>query len=148
VRSPWWLLLLPLSFLLHITEEWFAGPGFPAWTAKLAGSGIPPGRFIAINAIAWPASAILTILGIALPELRWFPAALATMVSLNAVLHAIGTLATVSYSPGLFTGLLLFLPIGLTALSYCRRVLPPGRFALAFAVGVLLHVGVIVLAFS
>jgi hypothetical protein len=145
---PWWLLLLPASFLLHITEEWFAGPGFPAWTARLGGSGIPPDRFIVINAVAWPASAILTILGIALPELAWFLAALATMVSVNAVLHVLGSLATSSYSPGLVTGLLLFLPVGIAALSYCRRVLTPERFLMAAVAGVLVHIGVIVIAFS
>jgi len=147
-QHPWWLLLLPASFLLHITEEWFARPGFPAWTRQLGSSGIPPDRFILINAVAWPASALLTTLGILVPEFAWFPATFATMVCINAVLHAVGTLATASYSPGLLTGLLLFLPVGLTALSYSRQVLPPHRFALAVVAGVLLHAVVIAIAFS
>jgi hypothetical protein len=145
---PWWLLLLPASFLFHITEEWFAGQGFPAWTAQLGVSGIPPTRFIIINAIAWPLSAVLMALGIIAPEFDWFPVAFATMISVNGVLHAVGTVVTATYSPGLITGLLLFLPLGLAALRYCRRSVTPDRFAMAVVAGLLIHLGVIVIAFS
>jgi hypothetical protein len=146
---PWWLLLLPFCFLLHILEEWFGGPGFPAWTTKLGMSGgVSPSRLVAINTIAWPGSMILTTLGIVLPQFGWFPAAFATMLVLNAVLHAVGTLLTSCYSPGLVTGLLAFLPVGLTALAYCRRVLPPHRFALSIVAGVFIHACVVAVTFS
>ena len=147
-RRPWWLLLLPASFLFHIAEEWFAGQGFPAWTAQLGGSGIPPARFIVINAIAWPGSLVLMGASIVTPELDWFPAAFATMILVNAVLHAVGTVVTSTYSPGLVTALLLFLPFGLAALRYCRRSLNPHRFAMAVVAGLFIHIAVIAIAFS
>ena len=98
--------------------------------------------------MAWPGSVVLTTLGIVLPEFAWFLAAFATMVTLNAVLHVVGSLATASYSPGLVTGVLLFLPVGTAALVHCRRVLAPQRFLMAAVAGIVVHAGVIVIAFS
>jgi hypothetical protein len=144
---PWWLLLLPASFLVHIAEEWWAGEGFPAWAARVAGSPISPLRYLLINGVAWPLFALLTVLGILRPRWAWFPTAFATMVVINAGLHALGTLATRAYSPGLASGLLLYLPIGFAALSHGRRVLDPNTYAVAVLAGFLLHGAVIVLAF-
>ena len=147
-RRPWWLLLLPASFLLHLVEEWWAGEGFSAWTARVFDPPIGSERFLLINGIAWPIFALATIAGILRPKLAWLPTALATLVTVNAGLHLLGTVATVAYSPGLVSGLLLYLPIGIAALSHGRRVLPSSSFRLGVVTGLLVHALVLVIALS
>jgi hypothetical protein len=145
---PWWLLLLPASFLLHLAEEWWAGEGFAAWTGRIAGEPVSTARFLVLNGIGWPLFALLTFLAVTRSRPAWFPTAFATAVVINAVLHLLGTLATASYSPGLVTGLLLFLPVGSAALLDGRRRLAPATFGGAVFVGVLIHATVLLVAFG
>lgn len=145
---PWWLLLLPLSYLLHLAEEWWGGEGFAAWTARAVGSPVSTTRFIVLNSIVWPLFSVLTVAAILRQRLAWFPATFATVVVINTVLHGLGSLATASYSPGLITGVLLYLPVGIAALVHSRRVVTPRSFQLAVLLGFLIHAAVAVIAFA
>ncbi|HVS30750.1 MAG TPA: HXXEE domain-containing protein [Thermoanaerobaculia bacterium] len=147
-RRAWWLLVLPASYLLHLAEEWWGGEGFAMWTARAVGSPVSTSRFLVLNGIVWPLFFILTVMAILRPKLAWFPATFATVILINTALHALGALATSSYSPGLITGLLLYLPSGLAALSLARRSLTPASFTLAVLSGVFFHGLVIAIAFA
>lgn len=147
-RRHWWLLVLPLAYLLHLGEEWWGGEGFAAWTARLAGAPVSETRFIVLNSIVWPLFFGLTVAAILKPKLAWFPTTFATVVLINATLHALGTLVTASYSPGLITGLALYLPAGLAALSLGRRSLAPRTFTNGVVLGVIIHGLVILIAFA
>lgn len=145
---PWWLLLLPLCFLLHIAEELWAGEGFVAWTGRLFSSPITATRYATINVIGWSVFAAFTVLAILSSRLVWLAATLATMLLVNAGLHALGTLVTTAYSPGLVTSLLLYPPVSLLALRYTRHAVPSGMLGAAIGAGVFLHVLVLVAAFG
>jgi hypothetical protein len=147
-HRPWWLLVLPLSYLLHLAEEWWGGEGFATWTARALGSPVSTTRFIVLNAIVWPLFCVLTVAAILRPKLAWFTTTFATVVLINAALHALGTLATSTYSPGLLTALVLYVPAGVAALSLGRRSLSPGSCALATFFGFLIHGLVAVIAFA
>ncbi len=135
--SPW-VFLFPVTYLVHIAEEYWGG--FPAWTAKrtgLAGSDI---AFVAANAFLWllMVGAIVAILSRRLPALMIV--SLATATSVNAILHVGGTLLTRSYSPGLASGALLWLPLGILALARGRRTLSARDFRLGVILGVVVHI--------
>jgi hypothetical protein len=147
-RRPWWLLLLPISYLFHLAEEWWGGEGFVAWTALAVGSPVSPTRFIVLNSIVWPLFLSLTVAAILRPKLAWFPAVFATVVLVNAGLHILGSLVTSTYSPGLVTGILLYLPVGTAALLFSRRHATPSAFRRAVLLGVLVHAVVAVIAFA
>jgi hypothetical protein len=148
-RRPtrWWLLLLPLAYLLHLAEEWWGGVGFAVWTEQALGREVSTTRFLVLNGIVWPLVAALTLAAIRRPAFGWFVAAFSTLVVVNAALHLLGSVATASYSPGLVTGLLLYLPVGGLALRSAHTSLPPERFASAAALGILAHAAVAVIAF-
>jgi hypothetical protein len=146
--KPWWLLLLPVSYLFHLAEEWWGGEGFAAWTARAVGSPVSPTRFILLNGFVWPLFFSLTIAAILRQKLAWFPAVFATVVLVNAALHILGSLATSTYSPGLVTGVLFYLPVGAAALVFSRRFAAPSAFRRAVLVGVLIHAVVGVIAFA
>jgi hypothetical protein len=111
-----WIWLFPLTYLVHIGEEYWAGGGFAPWIARTAGVHLTMGEFLVLNGIGW----VVMTIGVALVNgsrrWRWVLTALGGIVLLNAVLHAIGSVVTRSYSPGLVTGLVLWIPLGLFTL--------------------------------
>lgn len=140
----WWPLLLPLSFLLHIGEEWWGG--FAVWTERALGMGVSTDRFIVLNGIGWPLFAVLTVVAVRQPSWWWFVTTFATLVVVNAVLHALASLATWTYSPGLITALCLYLPVGGFALLDGSRRRPRATFGWAVLLGVAIHAAVTAIA--
>ena len=118
------IVLFPIAFGLHVTEEFIAPGGFIAWNhiyrPKLVDT---PGSFY-VKANTYPA--ILAFLfaagsfnyrggyGGGLPS--WL--AFLTFMSWNAIYHLRGAIRTRRYSPGMVTGLALFIP--LAAASYAH----------------------------
>jgi hypothetical protein len=140
----WWPLLLPLGFLLHIGEEWFGD--FAVWTQDALRMPVSTTRFIMLNSIVWPSFAVLTVVAIRRPAWWWFVTTFATVVAINTVFHALGSLATWTYSPGLITALCLYLPVGGYALADGSRRLPSAAFGRAVLLGFAIHVAVAVIA--
>jgi hypothetical protein len=139
----WWPLLLPVGFLLHIGEEWWGG--FEDWMAAVE-MPVSTTRFIVLNSIVWPLFAVLTVVAIRRPAWWWFVTTFATVVAINTVFHALGSLATWTYSPGLITALCLYLPVGGYALADGSRKLPSAAFGRAVLLGFAIHVAVAVIA--
>jgi hypothetical protein len=144
----WWPLLLPASYLLHLVEEWFGGEGFAVWTRRALGQPVSTTRFLILNAVVWPLFTALTLAAIKKPAVSWFLTSFGTIVVINALLHGFGTLASSSYSPGLVTGLLLYLPLGSLAIRRGLHQLPSGAFARAVFLGVAAHAVVALIAFA
>lgn len=141
----WAILALPASYLFHLGEEWWAGEGFTRWTARLAGTPVSASRFLWINGIAFPLFLLGTLLAIRTPRGSWFAVTFSALLVLNGLLHLLGTIATETYSPGLVTGLALYVPLGVVILRAERSHLPAATFARAVLGGVALH-GVVALA--
>lgn len=144
----WWPLLLPFAYALHVGEEWWGGEGVFVWTERVFGEQLSPLRFVVLNAVIWPLFAALTVLAIRHAAYEWFLVTFATLVVVNALLHVLGTVVFGSYSPGLVTGLLLYVPVGSLILVGGRRKLPQTRFVAAVAFGVVIHAVVAVVAFA
>lgn len=144
----WWPALLPLSYLLHLAEEWWGGEGFAAWTERALGAPVSNTRFLVLNGIVWPLFTALTVLSMRRSELAWFPTAFATLVLINAALHGLGALATSSYSPGLITSVFLYVPIGSLVVASGKRQLSPASFGVAVLIGFIAHALVAVIAFA
>ena len=140
----WWPLLLPAAYLIHLAEEWWGGVGFAAWTANAVGRPVSETRFLVVNGIAAPVLTACTLLAVRSRSFRWFVVTFGTIVLVNGVLHLLGSLATASYSPGVVSGSLLYLPLGALALREGRT---GERFGGAVALGLALHALVAVIAF-
>ena len=146
--ARWWPLALPLAYALHLAEEWYGGEGLVAWTERVLGTELTPLRFVILNAVAWPIFAALTVLAIRITAYAWLLVMFATVLVVNALLHALGTLAFGAYSPGLVTGLLLYVPVGGLVLVAGHNRLPLRRFGGAMLLGVAIHVAVAFIAFA
>lgn len=69
----------------------------------------------------------------------WVVVSFATLMALNAVLHAIATPLLGVYSPGTATALLLYLPLSFAVLRSSVDCLPRHQVAGAAVAGFLLH---------
>ena len=113
-RDPMLVWLFPLAYALHVMEEWLGG--FPEWLALITGDGISRQTFVAINTIAFAAMLVAVRAATKREEHGWLAIAIATLTLVNGLLHILGTLFTGTYSPGLVTGIILYLPLGQLAL--------------------------------
>jgi hypothetical protein len=147
-RDPLLLWLFVPAYLVHLAEEYWAGPGLPAWFARILGRELPEAAFVAINGAAF----VLLIAAVRAAARReaagWIAVAVATVVSLNAVLHLLGALATASYSPGMISGVVVYLPLGLLTLIRAGHQQAPPAFARGIAAGIAFHALVIAVAYA
>jgi len=132
-----WLLLFPVTYLAHIAEEYWSG--FAARAAELTGVAVPEAAFLAANALFWVLMSSTVVLTLRRPAHAPLVVALATIVMINAVVHVAAALLTASYSPGLITAVLFWLPLGVAALVREHRLLPARGFLSGVLIGVVAH---------
>ncbi len=133
-----WILLFPATYLAHIAEEHWGG--FTARAAELTGLAIPEAAFLAGNGFFWVLMSVAMALVLRRPSRAALVIAVATVVTINAALHVGGSVLSAGYSPGLLTGVLLWLPLGVGALVRGYRLLPKRRFRIGVLIGVAAHV--------
>jgi hypothetical protein len=140
------LWLFPPAYLLHLAEELWGGPGLLQWFAAIAGRPLPRLAFAIINAAGFA----LLVTGIRMAVRReaagWIAIAIATVATMNALLHVAGSVMTGQYSPGLITGVVLYLPLGQLLLSRAWSQVEQSRFTHGVVAGVAIHIVVIVAA--
>lgn len=139
-----WLFMMPLvAASIHIVEEFAIPGGFRSWyiayvpeVAKI----LTPLRLAEINALLLAACLSFAVTGqhhggtttwlIVVSILAW-----------NAVFHITGAVRTRRYSPGMVTGILLYLPLTCygTYELILHRVATYPLFGLCFAIGTVYH---------
>lgn len=137
-----WIWLFPLTYLIHAAEEYFGGEGFYRWSARIIGRGMTPDEFLAVNSFAWLLMTGSVLAFRKTPSVRWLTLSFATLVFINGLVHLAGSLWTNTYSPGLVSGLLLWIPLGAATFyrargRVTRRSLVSGVFVGAGVHGVI-----------
>ena len=138
-RSGAWVWLFPATMLVHVAEEALTGETFPRWISRVAGVELGRAEFLTLNAIAFSAILLATVLALRLRRGGWVVAALGTAILVNALLHLGGTALTRSWSPGVASATLLWLPLGAFALLRVWRRAPRVDFTIGLVVGFLAH---------
>lgn len=139
---PW---LFPVTYLIHIAEEYWGGGGYSRYM-KLYGVELPPWRFLVLNSIGLA----LMVLGVVLARRyrfsQWLIVCLGALVIGNGLSHTITAARRHEYNPGLVSGLLIWIPLGLAMLFYVKRRMAARRYWIALAVGIGIQVVVALLA--
>jgi len=147
-RLPLLGVLLLLTYGAHIAEEYWGGEGFAAWAERTAGVHLTVDTWFSLNLVFFSAMAVGVLAGWFREPARWLLIPFGAAVLVNGLLHLAASLATRSYSPGLATGLLLWVPLGVTIIRSARSRWAPAQIRAGIGVGVLLHVGVTLAAYS
>lgn len=145
MRAGAWGWLFPATYALHILEELWCGEGFTTWLARVAGVELAATRFLIWNCVALLLMAAGVVLACRFKNLRWLFVAYAVAFLLNAFSHLAAGLYTVSYSPGLVSSLLLWLPLGAWTLLRFRKTLSRRQRRAGLLVGLLMHCAVLAL---
>lgn len=141
-----WPLVMPAAYAVHLAEETWGGPGFVDWMSTHFVADFSLGRFIWINSVAWPTMLAASIMAASAPRWRWLVVPMAVIITINGLLHLGSTLVAGSYSPGLISGIALYLPIGGYALRRVAREAPDPHFGRGVGLGVAIHLLVVALA--
>ncbi len=135
-----WPWLFPLTYLLHVAEEYWGGEGYSAYLLRLRGVQFSPTRFLVVQSIGLA----LMIVGIVLARRLHFPnllsVILGSVVLVNGLTHTILSVSYTEYVPGLITSILLWIPLGITTLVRLRRTMRQARYWLCIALGVGINV--------
>ena len=145
-NDPLLAWLLVAAYAAHVVEEWFGG--FPEWLAVVTGAPLPRDAFLAINTVALLLVALATRAATRSPARGWIAIAVAAVLFVNALLHILGSVVTGTYSPGLFTGVILYVPLGGLSLLRAWGQAPHGWFARGVLAGLVAHAAVSLLAFG
>lgn len=129
--------LLPAAYACHLVEEWIGD--FPRWIAVATGSPLPSAAFVAINAVAFALFLAATRAATRHESGGWLAIVMATILFINAFAHIAGTLVFGSYSPGLVTGVVLYLPISQLVLIRAWYQADPNVFGRGMLAGAALH---------
>ncbi|HEY0005994.1 MAG TPA: HXXEE domain-containing protein [Pyrinomonadaceae bacterium] len=140
-----WVWLFPATYLVHIAEEYLGD--FPGWVSSFGYARITPSDFLQLNALAWLLMVLGIILALITPHMRWVIISFGTIVFLNGLAHSLASIATASYSPGLISGLLLWIPLGAWTLRRARRSATRRSLLAGIVAGFLIHAVVSLLAF-
>lgn len=140
VRHPVgrWVLLMPLTYVCHIAEEYWAGESFYRWVARL-GWTLSDERFLVLNAVALAVMTGALLLSLRVRRAAVAVPAFSSAILLNAGLHIAASVLTASYSPGLITGVVLWIPLGGYMLQRSWTSLPHRQMSIGIALGICAH---------
>jgi hypothetical protein len=141
-----WAWLFPISYLIHIAEEYWGG--FPTWIARFWGVESPLSNFLSWNVGALIMMALGVAVALRTKSYRWLVVSFGTVVLINGLVHAGASVVTRSYSPGVISGLLLFIPLGAITLLRARSTVNRRSLRAGVIIGVLMHAVVVLLAFG
>ena len=103
-----WIILL--MYCIHLVEEYVFN--LAGWMNNVLGADLSTNEFIWINAAGLTIFLIFAVLysfGLGSEFVLWI---FNTIFFVNGILHFILGVGTLTYSPGVVTGILLFIPVG------------------------------------
>ena len=131
-----WPWLFPITYLLHIAEEYWGGEGYSAYLLSLRGVQLSPTRFLLVQTIGFALMIIGIILARRLQFRNLMSVIIGAVVLANGLTHTILSIAYTEYVPGLITSIVLWIPLGMATLLGLRRMMRDARYWLSVALGV------------
>jgi uncharacterized protein with HXXEE motif len=131
-----WLWTFPLTYVIHIVEEYWGGEGYPAYILRLRGVHMSTARFL----VAQSVGLVLVTIGVILARRFNFPQMmliiLGAIVLVNGITHTVTAISIMSYGPGLFSSIFVWMPLGIFTLIRFKAALSRKRYWIAVAIGV------------
>jgi hypothetical protein len=125
------------AYAIHVAEEWFGG--FPRWLGQIGAGPMPESVFVSINAVAMVLLVAAVRAATRTDDRGWLAVTIAMIALINTALHAGGTVVTRSYSPGLISAAMLYVPLGSLTMIRAIDQAPRGQIARGVTAAILLH---------
>ncbi len=130
-----WLALFPLTYLLHIVEEYWGGYCYSNYVLNHPETDLSPTTFLTLQSLGL----ILMIAGILLAIRFSFAhrmlVILGSVILVNGLVHTGRSISEGVYDPGLITSLVLWIPLGGATLLILNRAMPVKHFLLSLLIG-------------
>ena len=140
-----WLWVFPITYLIHIAEEYWGGEGYPAYILRLRGVHMSTTRFL----VAQSVGVVLVTIGVILARRFNFPQMmliiLGAIVLVNGLTHTVTALSIMRYGPGLWSSIFIWMPLGIFTLLRFRKAVSRKQYWIAIAIGVGVNVVVWIL---
>jgi hypothetical protein len=131
-----WSWLFPITYLVHIAEEYWGGEGYSAYLMRLRHVHLSPTRFLVVQTVG----VVLMSLGIILARRLRFPhmmlVVLGSIVLINGLTHTVTSITNGSYGPGLISSVVIWIPLGLITLFRFKGRISEPRYWTAVAIGI------------
>jgi hypothetical protein len=131
-----WLWMFPITYLIHIAEEYWGGEGYSAYIYRIRGVHLSPTRFLVAQSFGF----ILVTIGVILARQFKFPRMmliiLGAVVFVNGITHAFTALTILRYGPGLFSSIFIWMPLGVFVLVRFKDEITRKRYWIGIAIGV------------
>ena len=134
-----WVWLVPAAYIVHVMEEAFGGHGLMEWMAAGGGVRLSLSEFLGINLVGAGALCLAAWTARRWKVWRWPLVSGATIFVANGIWHIAICVITQSYIPGVWTGLLLYIPVGCIVMFRLRHLILPRIFIFAIVVGMVIH---------
>jgi hypothetical protein len=138
-----WVWLLPLAYGFHVIEEGYGGRGLVGWMIERGGLHLSMASFLGVNLVGLAIIAVATWGARTRPPWRWALASSGTILLVNGMSHVAASAAVRYYVPGMWTGIVFYIPLGAVLLFRMRRRVRPRIFWAAVAVGFMIHAAVL-----
>lgn len=143
--TPKWVWLFPAAQFLHAAEELLQGYGFHGWLRSFRGAEASARDLVILHAAFIAAFAIAAL---ASARRRWVVPAMAVLVLLNAAAHLVAAMMSSERTSGLFTAVVLWIPLGIVALRYSRRHLSARELVRGCIIGAAVQLPISWLAYT
>ncbi len=131
-----WLWVFPITYLIHIAEEYWGGEGYPAYILRLRGVHMSTTRFL----VAQSLGVVLITIGVILARRFKFPQMmliiLGAIVLVNGITHSVTALSIRRYGPGLWSSIFIWIPLGIFTLLRFKNEVGGRKYWIAIAIGV------------
>ena len=134
-----WAWFLPAAYVCHMAEEAFGGHGIMGWMAAGGGVRLSLAAFIGSSLVGAGGMCLAAWAGRKSKVWRWLLVSGATIIFVNGIWHIAICMMTRGYIAGIWTGLILYVPVGGILLFRLRRLMSPWLFAVAIAIGIIIH---------
>ena len=144
--AAWWMWAFPVTYLVHIAEEYWAGEGYCAYLYRLRGVHLSIARFLFFQGLGVVLIVAGIFISLNLKFPRFFLGIMGALVLSNGITHTVTALRDGGYGPGLVSCALLWIPLGLVTLIMLYGEMPLARLAVTVAIGVGINATVAVIA--
>jgi hypothetical protein len=143
-----WSWLFPLTYLIHIAEEYWGGEGYPAYILRVRGVHLSTTRFLVAQTlgIVLMAAAVMLARRFNFPHMMVI--IMASIVLVNGLTHTVTSLSNGGYDPGVLSSVVIWIPLAIFSLIRFKQDVSRKRYFIGIAIGLGVNVLVFVITMS